>query len=124
MSELEKVYELVERAAIRGERCPQNDELAAVATSGPELLRALAKAGRLRIEVSGRNWRTVTILAGPHAGKRTQRDPMGGRHPHITIDGSGTHKVGKWSMPVTRPTSPKQEPSAPRLLTREEIDKL
>jgi hypothetical protein len=73
-------FHQVEVAAVAGERCPVNGTGAVRA----ETLGALARAGSIKIEVSGRNWRTVPILKGPHAGKTTKPDPSGG-HVYRTI---------------------------------------
>lgn len=75
---LDQAFALIECAAINGERCPTRDFLESSVTT------ALARAGRITIEISGRNWRTVTILTGPHAGKTTKPDPFKG-HVYQTI---------------------------------------
>ena len=38
---------------------------------------ALAQAGKIKIEISGHNWRRVTILWGEHAGRKTPPNPHG-----------------------------------------------
>lgn len=67
-------FALVEAAAIKGERCPQNRELPKGGS-----LPALARMGRIRIEISGHNYRQAIILVGPHKGCRTSPNPLG--HP-------------------------------------------
>lgn len=72
--DLERVFKLVEAAALKGARCPQNHELPNGDFAG---ISRLARMGRLRIEISGRNWRQVTILTGPNKGRYTAPNPMG-----------------------------------------------
>lgn len=89
---LDRAFSILERAAIAGHRCP--------VTSGPDAardiksneIRALAHTGRIRIEISRPNWRTVTLLEGPHAGKSTAPNPKGMR-PYLIIDGRGTRTI-------------------------------
>lgn len=69
---LDQVFACFVSAALAGKRCPQSHELPA---GSPALSRELARQGRIKIEISGHNYRTVEILTGPHAGKRTVGDP-------------------------------------------------
>lgn len=82
---LRNAFVTLERCAVAGERCPNNG------TPGIDsaVTGALARAGKIKVEVSGRNWRTVTILIGPHAGRKTMPDPNGG-HIYKTIGRSST----------------------------------
>ncbi len=82
---------LIEAAALAGERCPQNTP------HGPLVLRSvteLYRAGVIRGEVYRDNYRVITLLAGPHAGKSTaapQRDhgaPL--PKPYLVIDRAGS----------------------------------
>lgn len=73
-------FAVLERCAAAGERCPINETQNINST----VVSALARVGRIKVEVSGRNWRTVTILKGPHAGKTTKPDPNSG-HVYQTI---------------------------------------
>lgn len=79
---VEQTFTILEVAAINGARCPTGDVL------DRSNISALAKAGRISIEISGRNWRQVTILEGPHKGKRTAPNPKGHR-VYLTIDKAG-----------------------------------
>lgn len=88
--QLERTYKLVEQAAIEGRRCPQNDAEGVTAGGIP----ALARAGRIKVAISTHNWRTVTILMGPHRGKTTLQDPSG-RKPWKILDKNGTHWGGR-----------------------------
>lgn len=70
---IETCFRAVLDAAVAGTRCPPN-------TSGcisTALLDVLAHHGRIRVEISGRNWRQVTILKGPSAGRSTAPNPKG-----------------------------------------------
>ena len=71
---LEQVFMRFRKAALDGARCPTADDLP---PRSPFLCGQLAKEGKILIEISGRNWRTVTILVGDAAGKRTASDPHG-----------------------------------------------
>lgn len=73
-----------------GQRCPTNDQIDNL--SGK--LRDLARAGHIRVEVSDKNWRTVFILTGPHAGLFTKASPAAGK-PYLISDKSGTWRSGE-----------------------------
>lgn len=74
-----EAFRIVEAAAVAGERCPTNDQM----PDGMQtVIGRLARAGRVRIEVYGRNWRVVEILTGPNKGKRTQEHPTPGARPY------------------------------------------
>ena len=74
-------------AAARNQRCPQNSEIndalcaaglptfCAVAGGTTPVILALKNAGKIVIEVWGRNWRVVEICVGEHKGKRTLACP-------------------------------------------------
>lgn len=116
---LEEAFAQLEQAAAKGERCP--------VSSGPDASRldtkhvsALAKSGRIAVEISSRNWRRVTILTGEHAGKSTAPSPHKGNRVYQTIDARGTIVNGKL---VDHGAASRVQPSAPRLLSREEIFK-
>jgi len=74
------VFAELVRAAQAGERCPMNDAI----RGGSATMMALARDGRILIEVAGKNFRQVTILSGPHAGLKTM-PPPGGCRPFLTI---------------------------------------
>lgn len=75
-SVMERTFCELESAAIHGRRCPTGLALGAVANAA---VRELARRERILLEISGHNWRTVTILTGPNKGKKTQPDPNGAR---------------------------------------------
>lgn len=76
----EGVFALLESAAINGDRCPQGTVISS------RMVREIARDGLIRIEISGKNWRCVTLLKGQHAGKATAPDPDG-HSPYRTIEG-------------------------------------
>lgn len=108
--EIERAFALIEQAAINGERAPQGTPHGPLPHSA---ITTLYRAGRVRGEIHPRNWRVLTILAGPHKGKSTKAPPWGGK-PYKILDVRNTATrapgVGK--------------PSAPRLLSSAEIRKL
>jgi hypothetical protein len=65
-------FSMIEAAAVKGVRCPENYDLPLTTAAV-----ALAKQGKIKIEISGRNYRQVTILVGPNAGKTTAPNPKG-----------------------------------------------
>ena len=104
---IEKVFALVAKAAARGLRCPQNDELGTV---GARALQKLAHTGWIKIEVYALNWRVVEILSGPHEGQRTA-PPHVGKTPYIIVDKNGSHR----DTAVQRSVAAKAEPSQSEL---------
>lgn len=84
---IEACFSSIERAAVDGRRCPENG----TANVNSVLTTALAHAGRVRVEISGYNYRTVHILTGPHAGKSTKPNPTGMRTWKI-VDSMGTRR--------------------------------
>ncbi len=78
---LADAFAVLEKAAAAGDRCPmaKTDGLTSTLTS------ALARAGKIRIDVYAHNWRVVTILVGPHAGKSTLGAPNPHWRPYLTI---------------------------------------
>lgn len=108
----DQAFALLERAAISGERCPQTGDhgLRSADTTN------LAHAGRILVEIFAWNYRRVTILTGPHAGKTTAAAPAG-QKPWKIIDAHGTRtKRGVADTGASKRT----QPSAPRPLTRQE----
>lgn len=87
---LDRAFEILVAAAITGSRCP--------VTSGPDVhpyltsahIVALAKRGHIRSEVSGHNWRQITILTGRHAGKKTAPNPNENAVVYKTMDAKGS----------------------------------
>lgn len=73
-SRLNRAFAALEAAAVEGARCPQAHELP---KGSGGTVPALARDGRIKIEISGQNWRQVTILVGPNKGKKTAPNPLG-----------------------------------------------
>lgn len=94
-------FAMLERCAIAGERCPQTQPHGPL-TPGHTTI--LVREGKIRIEVFRHNWRVVTILAGPNAGKQTKACPAGGR-PYMVVTRDSVSRPGD----AVRPG-----PSAPR----------
>jgi hypothetical protein len=69
-------YVLIETAAIKGERCPKQRPFGPL-SYGSTI--ALARSGRIRIELYAHNWRVITLLDGPHRGCSTAPAPNGWR---------------------------------------------
>lgn len=91
----ERLFAILEAAAIAGERCPIREALPD--SAGPSL-RSLAHGGLIRIEIFNLNFRRVTILVGPHAGKATADPPlMNGKRPkpYLVSDTGGTRRNGE-----------------------------
>lgn len=90
----DQAFALIEAAVIAGARCPMTQP------HGPlsqKAIPTLVKQGKIVSRVSGRNWRTVTILVGPHAGKRTMPDPNAkpGAKPRLITGRSHKDSVAK-----------------------------
>lgn len=103
---LDETFRRLEAAAAAGDRCPTTDQgLRSAAVSH------LAHDGKIMVEVSTHNWRRVTILTGPHAGKSTAPNPLKRFSTCLTIDRGGTRRNGKLFVSVTG-----RQPSKPQLL--------
>lgn len=107
---LDREFALLESAAANGERCPQSVPHGPLNSS---VTGALARSGRIRIEIFAHNWRVVTLLDGPHKGKQTMPTPhKGSRRPYKTIgvETIMTTLVSRRSnAPVTLPRLPALE---------------
>jgi hypothetical protein len=110
---LRACFDKLEASAIANERCPQNDTFGVTSY----LVGELARAGDIEVEVYADNWRVVRILTGPAAGKHTQMPSAPGPvKRRLNKDGS----FGNRRIAVLK--SRRREPSAPRPLSREELD--
>lgn len=109
---------ILERAAAAGERCPVSSGPDASANVPSAHVSALAKAGRISVEISSRNWRQITILTGPNANKATAPNPDKHARVYQTIDAGGTRVNGKLT---DHGAARRSQPSAPRFLTRDEL---
>lgn len=72
---IEADFRRLEEAAAAGLRCPFSDPFGPISTAS---IGALIEEGRIRSEVYRWNYRVVTILDGPHKGKRTAPPPFEG----------------------------------------------
>lgn len=88
-----RAFAILEDAAVRGIRCPGRD----IADLQRNQAAVLARAGLIRINISGHNYRQITILVGPHAGKSTAPHPMGYR-PTRVLDTNGLSVNGRPPM--------------------------
>ena len=79
---LAEAFAALEQAAASGARCP------ITGTNGltSNLTGALARSGKIRIDVYPHNWRVVTIVSGPHAGKSTAPPKNKDWRPYLTIE--------------------------------------
>lgn len=92
-SALDRAFSVLEAAAIAGERCPCFHGPKRSPAGNPAYISALARAGRIRVEISSRNWRRVTLLTGLHAGKSTAPNPDRKARPYQIIDRDGARRV-------------------------------
>lgn len=109
----EEAFKLLEDAAVKGERCPQTRP------HGPlpqKWIGILARAGRIRSEVFQHNYRVVTILEGPNAGKSTK--PSGSsKRPYMVTTRDGTFINGK-QQDFALSSGKRIGPSSPRDYSR------
>ncbi len=105
---LDAAFRALEAVAAACGRCPANEEI------GHGIVRALAAAGRIEVEIYARNFRRVRLLTGRHAGAATQGPPGGTWRPYAITDHNGTRCTV--SAQCVR-----RMPSAPRLLTAQEL---
>lgn len=115
---LDKAFSILEACAVAGERCPVRDHggLSGMA------IRALAHEGRIFIEISSKNWRRVTIMTGPNKGKSTAQNPYPKARVYQTIGKEGRKINGKF-VDSGSGTPNRNQPSAPRFLTAEELSR-
>lgn len=95
---LDRAFVVLEQAAIQGRRCPTSED-----GMKPFIVTALALSGQIRSEISARNWRQITILTGPHAGKKTAPNPLPKSTVYIVTDAHGVHRPRRqWQAPTQR----------------------
>lgn len=101
-----RCFDEIVRAALAGERCPT--------THGPSrkfswsTMRHLVMDGWIKIEISGRNYRTVTILKGEYAGLTTAPNPNTSQRTWKVVDVHGCRadtlrNPYKLDMPLAQP---------------------
>lgn len=102
---LTHIFNLVVSAAIAGERCPENWQLPL--STG---ISQLCKAGKLKVYISGQNYRQVEILTGPHKGMKTAPNPKGAV-PWKIIDTTtwiNGHEVDRGAYKRRQPSKPRE----------------
>lgn len=117
---LDKAFDLLVEHAVIGARCPR--------TSGPDAHRLivtahiskLAREGRIFVEISGQNFRQITILTGPHKGAKTAPNPDSGTHVWQTVGKEGAKVNGKL---VDHGARYRTQPSAPRIMSSKELSR-
>ncbi len=117
---LDQVFAALCRYAAAGDRCPQSQALlpgTAIWLQSAHTS-ALARAGKIRIEIFRLNWRVITILKGEHKGKSTAPDPSGG-FPYLTVNANGTFRNGRRIDSERKAEDRRQGPSAPRKIGAE-----
>lgn len=92
---IEHAFVLIERAAVRGERCPMNGD----GQVHTKTCMALALEGRIRFHIHGYNFRVAVMLSGIHVGKWTAPDPKSGRLWKV-IDHNGIRVIRRGEMPL------------------------
>jgi hypothetical protein len=107
---IQKQFRILVAAALKGERCPQRKPYGPLDTSA---VTEMYRLGWIKGEIYAFNWRRITIMVGPHAGKTTASFPGAGK-PYRTI--------GMVPAPQSRRPGP-AAPSAPRPLTAEELER-
>ena len=107
---LEAALRTLERIAAANGRCPANDEI------GHGIVSALAAAGKIEVEIYGRNFRRVRLLTGANAGAMTKSPPNSTSRPYAITDRNGTRRTGFGPQ-----NAPRARPSAPRPLTMREL---
>lgn len=113
----DEAFALCEAAAVAGVRAPQGRGDSPIGLRSADTT-ALALAGRIRVEIYAWNWRVIEILVGPNAGKRTLAAPHG-QKPWKIIDQHGSiTRCG-----FVRTAGSASQPSAPRPLTRAELER-
>ena len=84
---IDRTFAALVVAAVNGERCPKAPHLES------DHIVSLAQAGRIKVDVHGKNWRVITIMWGKHAGASTAPPPFPSRS-HRTIFGGGV-RIGR-----------------------------
>lgn len=77
-----KAFAMLEQAAVAKQRCPMTHPHGPIPTGS---ISRLAEDDKVYSETFALNFRRVTILVGPHAGKRTADPTVGDGRPYKTI---------------------------------------
>ena len=96
-----EVFEVLQKAAAAGQRCPTNPQIAehlkhrelrSSSIAIASILKSLTRQGKIIVRVYGKNWRDVKICAGPFSGKTTMAPSHGGK-PHLIFDSGGRRMI-------------------------------
>jgi hypothetical protein len=88
--QLDTMFDAYLYAAKIGARCPTKAELfQRLGFNASDATKRLAAAGKIVVEIYGRNWRVIEIADGPCKGARTAAPPHGG-NPYLTINSEGS----------------------------------
>lgn len=82
------LFDVLQTAAIMGDRCPCLDELIGHGIPTSVTPAELARAGLINVEIYGQNFRVVEMRSGYHKGKRTLTPKKGKPVKKITSTGS------------------------------------
>jgi hypothetical protein len=81
------IFAILEKTARDAARCPTQRDLGeplGIAATAP-YTRLLADRGAIRVEVYGKNWRTIWICTGPFRGLHTQLPPFANTGPYKVL---------------------------------------
>lgn len=115
---LDRAFARLEQIASKGERCPVTSSPGADGSLASGQISALARAGKIFVEISSRNWRRITILTGPHKNKSTAQNPDKHARVYHTVGVEGSRVNGKLT---DHGAASRRQPSAPRFLTASEL---
>jgi len=75
------VFKALCHCARNGERCPTQEQFRRSYGFGAvsSVIDELRRAGKIKVEVYGRNWRVIEIMEGEFKGCRTMEPPHGGK---------------------------------------------
>lgn len=107
---INSAFNMIVAAAREGRRCPETTRSDYI--KGERILiRGLARGaatilaaeGKIKVEIFARNFRRITILVGPHAGKATAAPPFGElAQPYRVIEGAATYRPNPERPPARR----------------------
>lgn len=92
---LKRQFRILVVAALKGERCPQRKPFGPLESSAME---EMYRLGMIRGEVFGSNFRRITILVGPYAGRSTASFP--GRELPYRVIGKVPMRQARRARPV------------------------
>jgi hypothetical protein len=99
---IEKVFVAIESAALAGERCPVNGKFGVTSLNyEQQAVHELCRAGRIKSEIYGFNYRVIEITAGPNKGKRTKENPKVNAKPYkvVGVETTRHDRNARWYQP-------------------------